>query len=118
MLKDPFHIAVCRVLKKIPRGRVCTYGTVAALAGNPRGARQVVRVLHSSSTTEGLPWHRVVNAQGRLSLPPGAGYELQKALLEDEGVIFGIGDRINLSKFLWDGKPRRKAAKKVGREGL
>lgn len=115
MLKDPFHIAVCRVLKKIPRGRVCTYGTVAALSGNPRGARQVVRVLHSSSRTENLPWHRVVNAQGKISLPTGAGYEQQKARLEAEGVVFGIGDRINLKKYLWTGQTKQRSPKRAGR---
>ncbi len=115
MITDPFHKSACRVLKRIPRGKVCTYGTVAALAGNPRGARQVVRVLHSSSTTEKLPWHRVVNAQGKISLPPGSGYELQKALLEKEGVIFGVGDRINLKKYLWMGAAKKRTARKAAR---
>jgi methylated-DNA-protein-cysteine methyltransferase-like protein len=84
---------------------VATYGQIAAMAGNPRGARQVVRVLHASSTKDQLPWHRVINRTGRISLPSGAGYELQRALLVDEGVKFGLSDRIDLDRFGW--KPRR-----------
>jgi methylated-DNA-protein-cysteine methyltransferase-like protein len=80
---------------------VATYGQIATLAGSPRGARQVVRALNSSSAKEGLPWHRVVNREGRISLPKGRGYELQKALLEDEGIVFGLGDDIELQKYLW-----------------
>jgi methylated-DNA-protein-cysteine methyltransferase-like protein len=96
-----FHQRVIAVVKKIPKGKVATYGQVAGLAGNPRAARQVVRALHSSSRKEGLPWQRVVNGRGRISLPPGGGYELQKALLEDEGVTFNTGDAIDLKRFLW-----------------
>jgi methylated-DNA-protein-cysteine methyltransferase-like protein len=100
-----FFKDVVRIIRKIPRGRVATYGQIAALAGSPRAARQVVRILHSSSETEKLPWHRVVNAKGGISLAPGRGYELQKALLEKEGVAFGIGDRIDFDRFLWTPPP-------------
>jgi methylated-DNA-protein-cysteine methyltransferase-like protein len=96
-----FHHRVVAVIKKIPRGKVATYGQIAALAGDPRGARQVVRVLHSSSQKERLPWHRVINARGRISLPHGGGYELQKAMLDDEGVEFGKEGNIDLEIFLW-----------------
>ncbi|MBU0984149.1 MAG: MGMT family protein [candidate division Zixibacteria bacterium] len=89
------------VIQSIPEGKVMTYGSVAAAAGSPRGARQVVRVLHSLSDKEGLPWHRVVNREGRISLERGRGYELQKALLEDEGVVFGLTERIDLDTYLW-----------------
>lgn len=77
---------IITLIRSIPRGRVAAYGQVAALAGAPNGARQVARLLHSSSEKHGLPWHRVLNAQGRISLPPGGGFELQKKLLEAEGV--------------------------------
>ena len=100
---DPFIRALIQILKKIPRGRVTTYGRVAAMAGNPQAARQVVRVLHSSSEKAKLPWHRVINGKGRISLPPGGGYELQRAMLADEGIVFGIGDRVDLDKFGWGG---------------
>lgn len=101
---EAFTRQVMAVLKRIPSGRVSTYGAVAAMAGNPRGARQVVRILHSSSQKENLPWHRVINASGRISLPPGGGYELQRGMLADEGIVFGIGDRIDLNKFGWNGR--------------
>ncbi|MBD3403985.1 DNA methyltransferase, partial [candidate division GN15 bacterium] len=74
------------------------------LCGNPRAARQVVRVLHSCSENEQLPWHRVINAKGRISLSPGRGYELQQALLSDEGVEFRLDGSIDLQRFGWDGR--------------
>jgi len=103
-MSTTFHQRVIKLIKRIPRGRVATYGQIARLAGSPRGARQVVRTLHSSSEKEGLPWHRVVNAQGRIALRPGDGYELQRALLEAEGVVFSGAGAIDLDSFLW--KPR------------
>jgi methylated-DNA-protein-cysteine methyltransferase-like protein len=84
---------------------VATYGQIAFLAGNHRAARQVAWVLHTSTRKDRLPWHRVVNGQGKISLAPGGGYETQKDLLEDEGVTFGMGGRIDLARFLW--RPRR-----------
>ncbi len=101
MMSRTFHKRAVDVSQKIPAGKVATYGQVAMLAGSPRGARQVVRVLHSSSDKEKLPWFRVVNREGRISLGRGQGYELQKALLEDEGVTFGLRDLIDLKKFQW-----------------
>ncbi len=80
---------------------MATYGQIAALAGNPRAARQVVRVLHSSSGKDKLPWHRVVNRQGRIALKPNQGYEMQKGLLEGEGIRFDDGDSIPLDRYLW-----------------
>jgi methylated-DNA-protein-cysteine methyltransferase-like protein len=96
-----FHQCVVDIMKRIPRGKVTTYGQIARLAGNPRAARQVVRTLHSSSEKEGLPWHRVVNSRGCISLPPGAGRELQQRLLEKEGIIFLPDGRIDLDRFGW-----------------
>jgi methylated-DNA-protein-cysteine methyltransferase-like protein len=103
-MSSDFNRAVLKCLSRVPRGRVVTYGQVATMAGNPRAARQVVRVLHASSDSEKLPWHRVVNRDGKISLPRGSGYELQRAMLRDEGVAFDSDDRIDLSTFLW--KPR------------
>jgi methylated-DNA-protein-cysteine methyltransferase-like protein len=96
-----FHRRTIAVLKRVPRGKVVTYGLVAAMAGNPRGARQVVRTLNTSWEKEKLPWFRVINSQGKISLKPGQGYELQKTLLEKEGVKFGLGGQVDLSKYLW-----------------
>jgi methylated-DNA-protein-cysteine methyltransferase-like protein len=103
---DSFTRRACAVIKRIPRGRVATYGQLALLAGNPHGARQIVRVLNSSSEKHNLPWHRVINREGKISLPRGRGYELQKAKLEDEGIAFDSNDMIDLSKYLW--KPRKR----------
>jgi methylated-DNA-protein-cysteine methyltransferase-like protein len=90
------------VLKRVPRGRVATYGQIAALAGNPLAARQVVRVLHACSSKDKLPWQRIIGAKGTISLPRGEGYATQKKLLLREGVKFGAEDMINLDRFLWE----------------
>ncbi|MCG8686883.1 MAG: MGMT family protein [Desulfobacterales bacterium] len=97
----PFTRKVVNVIKAIPEGKVLSYGRVAALAGNSRGARQVSRILHSMSGKHELPWHRVVNASGQISLPRGRGYELQKALLESEGVFLTVSGKIDFSTYLW-----------------
>ncbi len=103
----PFTQNVVDIIKNIPEGQVATYGQIAALAGQSRGARQVSRLLHSMSKKHNLPWHRVVNAKGRISLPPSSGYELQKALLESENIVFSITDTIDLDKYQWDGLSMR-----------
>ncbi len=99
-----FHDDVIDIIKQIPEGMVVTYGQIAAMAGNPRGALQVAGVLHSSSDKHGLPWHRVVNRLGEISLPRGSGYELQKSLLEAEGVEFNRNGRIDMRLFQWSPK--------------
>jgi methylated-DNA-protein-cysteine methyltransferase-like protein len=91
---------VVEAIKSIPKGRVATYGQLAAMAGNPRGARQVVRALASLSAKEGLPWHRVINARGTISLT-GAGFDEQKALLEAEGVAVDGRGAVDLKRFGW-----------------
>ncbi len=97
-----FTESVIALLKKIPKGKVATYGQIATLAGSPRAARQVVRILHSSSKKHNLPWHRVINSQGKISLLPNQGFEIQKALLIKEKVKFSLSDTINLKKYLWE----------------
>ena len=96
-----FTAVVKHLVKNIPRGKVCTYGFIAAAAGNPRAARQVAWILHAASQKEGLPWHRVINRNGKISLPPHRGYELQKQLLKAEGVVFDLNDKIAFERFLW-----------------
>ena len=91
------------VILGIPRGRVLSYGAAAALAGLPNGARQVVRVLHSSAEKEGLPWQRLLRKDGSIALPRGGGFELQKALLEDEGVEVTTAGKVDLQRFGWRG---------------
>lgn len=99
--RSGFTRAVIDVISAIPPGRVTSYGAVAAAAGNPRGARVVVWVLNSSSEREGLPWHRVINSKGGISLKPGYGFELQKQLLESEGVDVSDDGFIDLEKYFW-----------------
>ena len=95
-----FSKLVIDIIQKIPVGRVATYGQIASLAGNNKAARQISRILHSSSSKYELPWHRVINSQGRISLRPGDGFEMQKAILESEGIQV-IKGRIDLVKFQW-----------------
>jgi len=90
-------------VRSIPAGRVATYGQIARSLGMPRGARLVGWAMRAVKESDDLPWYRVVNAQGRSSLPAGAGAELQRALLEDEGVEFDAAGRIDLLRFGWDG---------------
>lgn len=85
----------------IPPGRVSTYGDVARFAGLPGAARRVGRALRGLPADTRMPWHRVVNAGGRISLPGGSpGYREQRARLEAEGVVF-CGDRLDLRRFRW-----------------
>lgn len=90
------------IIKNIPRGKVLTYGRIAAVAGNPRGARQVTRILHSSTAKYDLPWHRVVNSKGMISFPDERSILEQRTLLESEGVVFTGSARINLRQYLWN----------------
>lgn len=96
-----FYQRVIAIIKNIPEGKVATYGQIATYAGNPRAARQVSYILHSSSEKEDLPWHRVINSKGSISLKPGHGYELQKQMLKKEGITFKENDCIDLKRFLW-----------------
>jgi len=91
-----------KTLKSIPHGRVSSYGAVASAAGLPNGARQVVRILHSSAEAEGLPWHRVLRKDGSIALPVSGGFELQKALLEAEGVVVDSSGKVELERFSWE----------------
>lgn len=98
----------------IPRGRVASYGEVAARAGLPRGARLVGRAL--AECPAGIPWHRVLGASGRISLPPGsAAFREQRRRLEREGVAVAANGRVaaahfergtgNLDELLWGPGP-------------
>lgn len=99
-----FYDRVYAEVWRIPRGRVTTYGHVAALAGNPRAARTVGWALHALPDDADVPWHRVINARGGISiskigLPP----ELQRALLEAEGVEFRRDGTVDLDRWGWIG---------------
>lgn len=93
--------SVIQVIGAIPRGRVCTYGRIAELAGLPRHARYVGTLLKTLPANSKLPWHRVINSQGRISFPEGSDkWLLQKHKLEQEDIVFQ-GERISLKQYLW-----------------
>jgi methylated-DNA-protein-cysteine methyltransferase-like protein len=93
--------AIENVLRAIPKGRVTSYGAVAAAVGLSNGARQVVRLLHSRAAAAGLPWHRVLRKDGSIALREGGGAELQRALLAAEGVEVSQDGRVDLDRFGW-----------------
>lgn len=99
----PFTKRVVGIILDIPVGRVMTYGQVARVAGNPRGARQVARILHSMSAKYELPWHRIINAQGGISTPSDREEKggLQRELLETEGVEFLENGKVDLQVYRW-----------------
>lgn len=119
------YAAIWAVVRRIPRGRVATYGQIAELAGLDGHARQVGYALHNLPERSNVPWHRVLNARGEISArTSGDSHELQRMLLEAEGVEFDLAGRMDLKKYRWVVnerrhvvKERRRAAneRKVGR---
>lgn len=92
------------MVRRIPRGSVATYGQVAELAGLPGHARQVGYALHALRGESALPWHRVVNAAGAISLRSVPGFELEQRIrLETEGVMFNARGRVPLARYRWSG---------------
>jgi len=97
---------IWRVVARIPRGSVATYGAIARIAGLPNGARRVGYALHSIPHGLPLPWHRVLNARGMIAFPPAHPHHAeQKRLLEEEGIVFRRG-RLDLATVGW--KPRKR----------
>jgi methylated-DNA-protein-cysteine methyltransferase-like protein len=94
-------------VRKVPRGKVATYGQIAMLAGLEGQARQVGYAMAAVPSSSTIPWHRVINAQGRVSMRSEGlgGTIIQQQLLEREGVLFDAGGRVALARFGW--KPRR-----------
>lgn len=100
-----FKEKVLEIVKKIPYGKVTTYGTVATLAGLPRGARLVGGILHYNSDKFNLPWYRVINRHGYISTNcPEHLKGLQKALLLQESVEVSKDFMVNLEKYGWFGE--------------
>lgn len=89
---------IWRIVRRIPRGRVATYGQIARMVRV--GPRQVGYALHNVPHGMELPWHRVINSQGRVSLPRAGGYERQKALLLKEGIRFNR-EKVDLQRYQW-----------------
>lgn len=104
MTSDAYQ-RIYAVVRKIPHGKVATYGQVARLAGLTNGARQVGYALHALGGGSALPWHRVINSDGRISLPPETGGVEQRFRLLEEGIMVDASGRIPLARQQW--RPRR-----------
>ena len=98
-----WYKSVWKVVSEIPSGHVLTYGEVARLSGMPRAARRVSQALRRAPRDLNVPWHRVINSQGKISFPEdSSGWQRQKDKLEEEGVVFLKG-KINLEQFGYRG---------------
>ena len=101
MAATPFQTKIYRIVRRIPRGRVLSYGAVAALAGRPRAARAVGAALSALEEGHDVPWWRVINHSGRITSPRIHHIAtLQRSLLEEEGVAFR-GDRVDMRERAW-----------------
>jgi methylated-DNA-protein-cysteine methyltransferase-like protein len=101
-----FFQRVYAKVREVPRGRVATYGQIAALLGSPRAGRSVGWALRALEDGSGVPWHRVVDAQGRIRLAAhGGAAALQAALLRRDGIVVSRQGTIDLGRFLWMGRP-------------
>ncbi len=92
---------IIATVSRVPRGKVATYGQIARLAGFPRNARQVGAVLKQLPEDSNVPWHRIVNASGRVSRRNGQAQHLQRVLLEGEGIEFSDSGRLSFARYLW-----------------
>lgn len=113
-MASAFYDAIYGMVRRIPHGRVTTYGHVAALCGKPRAARTVGWALHALPDDSAVPWHRVINARGGISISKvGIPPEFQRALLEAEGVKFDLYGRVDLERWGWIGPPARRARRRL-----
>ncbi len=101
-LDSSTHQRIFAVVCQIPPGKVASYGQIARIVGMGVGARQVGYALASLRSGSDVPWQRVINAQGRISLP-GVGGAIQKKLLLEEGILFDENDRVDFERYGWDG---------------
>src|SRR6476619_1364625 len=101
-MTSPRYESIWSIVRRIPRGRVATYGQIAELAGLEGHARQVGYALHALPSSMKIPWHRVINSRGEVSPRSGGdSHELQRKLLEAEGVEFDARGRVNLNVYRW-----------------
>ena len=113
---DPqaFYALVWEIVRQIPAGRISTYGQIASMIPPPQGvepplydrmsARWVGDAMRATPEGSGIPWQRVINSRGQISLPAGsAGADVQRALLEREGIVFDEQSRVDLRLYGWEG---------------
>lgn len=113
---EAFFAVVWMIVQQIPEGRVSTYGQIAAMIPPPEGieppayarlgSRWVGMAMNATPPARGIPWQRVINSRGMISLPPeSAAAKEQRALLQAEGIVFGEKDAIDFDEFGWEGPP-------------
>jgi methylated-DNA-protein-cysteine methyltransferase-like protein len=107
----PLFARIYAIVRRVPRGREASYGLIARVAGLDCGARTVGYALAATPTGSQVPWQRIVNREGRVSLPGEAG-EVQRALLAAEGVVFDARDRIDMARFGWTCVTARRLARR------
>lgn len=101
-IEGTFYDRVYAFVDRVPAGQVVTYGQVALELGSPAAARAVGYALHFLPPSSGVPWWRVVNVRGAISLKGrGAGADLQRQLLEEEGIRFDGASRMDLRRYRW-----------------
>ena len=102
--KESFYTKVYKAVKKIPKGKVATYGQIANILGSPRAARAVGYALNAlqKNDLQEVPWQRVINAKGEISFKGDTiRANLQRKLLEQEGIVFNVVAQIDLSRYGW-----------------
>ncbi len=97
-MKTQIFESIVETIRAVPPGKVASYGQIARWAGYPGHSRQVARILHSSSQKYDLPWHRIINSQGKISLPE-PGYSRQRMLLQEEGISFSETGKVCLKDY-------------------
>lgn len=105
---NPFALKVISYIQKIPKGKVATYGQIAALAGKPHAARAVGWILNSCAKSHKLPWQRVLGSTGTISFHKNSiEFAMQKRLLRKEGIIFSTQKGLDLATYQWRKKARK-----------
>jgi methylated-DNA-protein-cysteine methyltransferase-like protein len=103
-MADSFYDQIYEAVRRIPAGKVASYGQIARLLGKPRAARSVGWALHNLPEDSDVPWQRVINAQGIISLDArGMGGAIQRAILEEEGIVFDEQGRVDMEVYGWSG---------------
>lgn len=102
MKQNEFFNDVYRIVVRIPKGKVMTYGQIAMVLGVPNCSRRVGQAMYNTPEYLGIPAHRVVNSKGRLAPSPAFGGEgIQRKILEDEGVLFKQNGCVNLKESIY-----------------